>query len=72
MRVAGVIGGVRDLVMGTAAALRRRRQSRTPRLRVRVAHGEARVLPAGSEQSERIMALAAELVAASDTGRGNA
>jgi hypothetical protein len=71
MRYPGAVGRVRDLALGTATALRRRRQSRTPRVRVRIAHGEASVLSKDSPHAERIMSLASELAAEYDKpGRG--
>jgi hypothetical protein len=50
------------------AAARRRKQNRSPRVRVRVAHGETKVLAADSEAGARLLALADELV--SEYGRG--
>jgi hypothetical protein len=71
MRYPAAVGRVRDLALGTATALRRRRQSRTPRVRVRIAHGEASVLSKDSPDAERIMSLASELAAEYDKpGRG--
>lgn len=53
------------------AFLRRRRESRRPRVRVRLAHGEARVLPEELPERERLLALAEELVDEyGGTGRG--
>lgn len=71
MRYPGAVSRVRDLAVGTATALRRRRQSRTPRVRVRIAHGEASVLSKDAPHADRIMLLAYELAAEYDKpGRG--
>jgi hypothetical protein len=43
-------------------ALRRRREDRRPRVRVRIAHGETTVLPADAPARERLLALAEQLV----------
>ena len=53
------LGGYAEEV---AAAMRRRRDVRRPRVRVRVDHGEARVLEDGSAGAERLLALARELL----------
>jgi hypothetical protein len=45
------------------AVARRRRDNRKPRVRVRVAHGETRVLPEGDPARERLLALASDLAA---------
>jgi hypothetical protein len=44
------------------AFARRRRESREPRVRVRIAHGEARVLTEGDPAGERLLSLAGDLV----------
>lgn len=54
-----LLGGYAEEV---AAAMRRRRDVRRPRVRVRVDHGEARVLSEGSPQAERLLALAREML----------
>jgi len=41
-----------------AAAMRRRRDLRRPRVRVRVDHGEARVLDEASPEADRLLGLA--------------
>ena len=51
-----------------AAAMRRRREVRRPRVRVRVDHGEARVLEEGSPEGDRLLALARELLAEPEEG----
>jgi hypothetical protein len=54
------------------AAVRRRSESRSPRARVRMGHGEAKILPADSPAAERLLTLARELVDAYErdaTGR---
>ena len=45
-----------------AAAMRRRREVRRPRVRIRVAHGEARVLDEEAVAAGRLLALARELL----------
>jgi hypothetical protein len=59
----GPIGRAGTLASSLAALVRRRRESRKPRVRVRLAHGEARVLAEGEPARERILTLAADLVA---------
>ena len=54
-----LLGGYAEEV---AAAMRRRRDVRRPRVRVRVDHGEARVLSEGSPEAERLLALAREML----------
>lgn len=58
-RQRGLLGGYAEEV---AAAMRRRRDVRRPRVRVRVDHGEARVLSDGSPAAERLLALAREML----------
>lgn len=53
------LGGYAEEV---AAAVRRRNEKRRPRIRVRVAHGEARVLADGSAEGERLQALCQAIV----------
>ena len=55
----GRLGGYAEEV---AAAMRRRKEVRRPRVRVRVDHGEARLLADGSPEAERLLALARELI----------
>jgi hypothetical protein len=54
-RQRGLLGGYAEEV---AAAMRRRRDLRRPRVRVRVDHGEARVLEEGVAEADRLLALA--------------
>jgi hypothetical protein len=54
-----LLGGYAEEV---AAAMRRRRDVRRPRVRVRVDHGEARVLEEGSPSADRLLALAREML----------
>jgi hypothetical protein len=54
-RQRGLLGGYAEEV---AAAMRRRRDLRRPRVRVRVNHGEARVLDEGVPEADRLLALA--------------
>jgi hypothetical protein len=58
-RPRGRLGNYADEV---AAAMRRRKEVRRPRVRVRVEHAEARLLADGSPESERLLALARELI----------
>jgi hypothetical protein len=44
------------------ALARRRRENRKPRVRVRIAHGETRVLPEHDPGRGRLLALASDLV----------
>ena len=53
------LGGYAEEV---AAAMRRRREVRRPRVRVRVEHGEARLLDDESRDGERLLALARDLI----------
>jgi hypothetical protein len=45
------------------ALVRRRREERRPRVRVRIAHGETTVLPEHAPARERLLSLAEQLVA---------
>jgi hypothetical protein len=58
-RQRGLLGGYAEEV---AAAMRRRREVRRPRVRIRIAHGEARVLDEGSQAGGRLLALAREML----------
>ena len=58
-RQRGLLGGYAEEV---AAAMRRRREVRRPRVRIRVAHGEARVLDEEAATAGRLLALARELL----------
>jgi hypothetical protein len=58
-RQRGRLGGYAEEV---AAAMRRRRDVRRPRVRVRVDHGEARILDEGSPAADRLLALAREML----------
>jgi hypothetical protein len=57
------IGRVRSAAGGLTGFLRRRRDDRKPRVRLRLAHGETRVLAEGEAGRERLLSLARELVA---------
>jgi hypothetical protein len=63
------LGRAGRLAREVTAFLRRRRDSRKPRVRVRLAHGETRVLPEGDKGRERLLALAGELVG--EYGKGS-
>ena len=58
-RQRGLLGGYAEEV---AAAMRRRRDVRRPRVRIRIAHGEARVLGEESPEAERLLALARDML----------
>jgi hypothetical protein len=58
-RPGGRLGGYAEEV---AAAMRRRKEVRRPRVRVRVEHGEARLLDDGSEEAKQLLTLARELI----------
>ncbi len=53
---------VGELAGGVVTTVRRLRDGRRPRVRVRLAHGEPRVLPEGDPQREPLLSLASELV----------
>jgi hypothetical protein len=50
--------------------MRRRRDVRRPRVRVRIDHGEARVLEEGSSGAERLLALTREMLDETEDGPG--
>jgi hypothetical protein len=58
-RPGGRLGGYAEEL---AAALRRRKEVRRPRVRIRVNHGEARLLDDGSPEAQQLLALARELI----------
>jgi hypothetical protein len=51
-----------SLVSSLLALTRRHRENRKPRVRVRLAHGETRVLAEGEPARERLLRLASDLV----------
>jgi len=55
----GRLGGYAEEV---AAAMRRRRETRRPRVRVRLGHAEARVLDEDSHEGTRLLALCQRIV----------
>jgi hypothetical protein len=57
------LGRIRSVAGSLAGILRRRRDVRKPRVRLRLAHGETRVLAEGDTGRERLLSLAGELVA---------
>jgi hypothetical protein len=63
----GRLGGYAEEV---AAAMRRRNEKRKPRVRVRVSHGEARVLADDSAEGARLQALCQEIVDEERRGAG--
>ena len=58
-RPGGRIGGYADEV---AAAMRRRKEVRRPRVRIRLDHGEARLLDDRTPEADRLLTLARELI----------
>jgi hypothetical protein len=62
MKQRRAIGRLGDYAEEVAAAVRRRNEKRKPRVRVRVAHGEARVLVDGSPEAIRLQALCQTIV----------
>jgi hypothetical protein len=64
-RSIGRLGGYAEEV---AAAMRRRNDKRKPRVRVRVAHGEARVLTDDSSEGVRFQALCQAIVDSEQSG----
>jgi hypothetical protein len=66
-----LVGQIRSLAGGITGFVRRRRDVRAPRVRLRLAHGETRVLADGDAGRERLLSLADELVA-DYGGPGNA
>jgi hypothetical protein len=58
-RTIGRLGGYAEEV---AAAMRRRTEKRKSRVRIRVGHGEARVLPDDSPDAVRLQALCQSIV----------
>jgi hypothetical protein len=73
MRYTAPIKRTRGYAEELMALLRRRREPRRVRVRVRVANEEARVLPEHSPERERLLAVARELVDEyGRSGRGRA
>ena len=64
------IGRLGDYAEEVAAAARRRNEKRRPRVRVRVAHGEARVLADDSPEALRLLALCQSIVDAEGSSVG--
>jgi hypothetical protein len=62
MKQRRTIGRLGDYAEEVAAAVRRRNEKRKPRVRVRVAHGEARVLIDESPEAVRLQALCQAIV----------
>ena len=62
MRERGAIGRLGGYAEEVAAAVRRRRETRKPRVRVRIGHGEATVLPEDSPVGVRLLELSQRLV----------
>jgi hypothetical protein len=64
------IGRLGDYAEEVAAAVRRRNEKRRPRVRVRVAHGEARVLGDDAPEALRLLALCQSIMDAERSGAG--
>jgi len=64
------IGRLGDYAEEVAAAVRRRNEKRRPRVRVRVAHGEARVLEDDAPEALRLLALCQSIMDAERSGAG--
>jgi hypothetical protein len=62
MRYPDAIRRVGAFAGGFGALARRRKEDRRPRVRVRVAHGETRVLAEGSPEREALLDTAGKLV----------
>jgi hypothetical protein len=62
MKQRGAIGRLGDYAEEVAAAVRRRNEKRKPRVRVRVGHGEARVLIDESPEGVRLQSLCQAIV----------
>jgi hypothetical protein len=62
MKQRRTIARLGDYAEEVAAAVRRRNEKRKPRVRVRVAHGEARVLIEKSPEAVRLQALCQAIV----------
>jgi hypothetical protein len=61
-RAGAIAGGLAAIAGGLAGAARRRKESRQPRVRVRIAHGETRLLAPDSPERERLLEVANALV----------
>ena len=66
-----LVGRFRSAAGSLTGLVSRRRDRRKPRVRLRLAHGETRVLAEGDAGRERLLSLAGELVA-DYGGPGNA
>jgi hypothetical protein len=62
MKQRRAIGRLGDYAEEVAAAVRRRNEKRRPRVRVRVGHGEARVLTDESPEGVRLQSLCQAIV----------
>ena len=62
MKQRRTIGRLGDYAEEVAAAVRRRNEKRRPRVRVRVGHGEARVLADESAEGARLQSLCQAIV----------
>jgi hypothetical protein len=71
VRYPPIVGRLVGYVGAGATLLRRRKESRRPRVRVRMAHGETRVLPEGTPEHAQILSISRELIAEHErAGRG--
>jgi hypothetical protein len=70
MKQRRTIGRLGTYAEEVAAAVRRRNDKRKPRVRVRVAHGEARVLADESDEGQRLQAICQAIVDAERSSVG--
>jgi hypothetical protein len=72
MKERGRIGRLGGYAEEVAAAVRRRKETRKPRVRVRVGHGEATILADDSKPGAELLDIARQLVDEADrsVGRG--
>lgn len=70
MKQRRAIGRLGDYAEEVAAAVRRRNDKRKPRVRVRVAHGEARVLADESGEGQRLQTICQAIVDAERSSAG--
>jgi hypothetical protein len=70
MKQRRTIGRLGDYAEEVAAAVRRRNDKRKPRVRVRVAHGEARVLADESDEGPRLQTICQAIVDAERSSVG--
>lgn len=72
MKERGTIGRLGGYAEEVAAAVRRRRETRKPRVRVRISHGEATVLAEESPATQRLLEASQRLVEEESRSSGRA